>query len=279
MPYKIYLDRLITSFKRNGFFKTFLKLPAKLLFLLLNLPLDKRSKLINQLILDWTENLPWNFSFIEGYAILDLPKEHKKEKTALCFGIYDSVLTELALTNLDYKVFSFDPTPITKNFFKNNPELAHQLNYHPWAVWSEDGKKNFYYIEDDQDEAQFEGTLGGIKHGKNFEEVDCFSLDSIIERLNLVNIDYIKMDIEGAVPAVLSTYLNNETRKIKLATQICFELEIPREIHSKASKEIISSIEVLLKKLKENYNLYSIPNDRKHNHICVLAVKSDYFNS
>jgi hypothetical protein len=45
------------------------------------------------------------------------------------------------------------------------------------------------------------------------------------------------------------------------------------------SIKLSRSIKDLLKKLSENYNLYSITNDRKHNHICCLAVKSDYVNS
>jgi len=58
----------------------------------------------------------------------------------------------------------------------------------------------FFYKEDDQIFDNFEGTLEDIDYSNHYELVDSFSLKSIMNKFEIDCVDYIKMDIEGAVP-------------------------------------------------------------------------------
>ena len=226
---KAYIDRINTSLKRNGVLKTFSRLPIKSLVILQDLMPSNRRKLIKNIINKYTTLLPWHYDFIGGYTIKKIPTDHSK-RLALCFGIYDDVNTELALSKNGFKVYAFDPTPISQNLFKQNPSFKKDIEYYPWAVWSEDKEMKFFYKSNSQNKDNFEGTLEEIDHGDKFEKVDAFSLASIVQKFNIDNIDYIKMDVEGAVPAVLNSYFQTETNTEKFPYEISFELEIERKM-------------------------------------------------
>tara|TARA_B100000575_G_scaffold112722_1_gene89747 strand:+ start:3337 stop:4167 length:831 start_codon:yes stop_codon:yes gene_type:complete len=271
---KSYYLRLLVSLKRNGLFTTILSLPRKSLVIFRDLVPNKRRELIRKIQREYTSILPWHYKFIGGYAI---QKDSLKgsNKVALCFGIYDDVNNEISLSRNGFKVYAFDPTPITKNLFKNNPKFIEHIEYHPWAVWSENKEMKFFYKNNTQNRENFEGTLEQIDHGDKYERVEAFSLQSIIKKLNINNIHYIKMDIEGAVPEVLNAYFLSNTDKNKYPYEISFELEIPDNVLSNDSKEILEKIYILFNNLKKFYNVYHMPDDKAHGNIGIHATRID----
>lgn len=276
--YKFYIDRLKTSLKRNGFLKTLLSFPKKIPLIFRNLKPNKRRKICHDLITKYTKILPWHFIFIGGYSIKELNTKNKDEKVALCFGIYDDVNLELALNKNGYKVYAFDPTPISKELFLKNPDLEKYIHYSPWAVWSEDKKMKFFYKEDDQIFDNFEGTLEDIDHSNHYELVDAFSLKSIMNKFEIDFVDYIKMDIEGAVPEVLMAYFSSENDIDKFPYEIVFELEMPKDFSSPKADEILKKIESLLYKLNQYYKVYNVQNDQPNQNMHIHAVRIDREN-
>lgn len=270
---KEYIARFKNSFKRNGLFKTLSILPKKLSVLLRDLTPNKRRKLIENIINEYAKIVPWHYEFIGGYAIKSLSLDQSK-KVALCFGIYDGVTNELALSENGFKVYAFDPTPISQNLFKQSPIYNESIEYYPWAVWSEDKEMKFFYISDTSDKNNFEGTFE-MSHGDKFEKVDAFSLNTIIQKFNIDYVDYIKMDIEGAVPEVLNAYFESETNIEKFPYEMSFELEIPIDIASKKSIESLEKIYTLLETLKDYYNIYYIPDDKMIGNIALHATRFD----
>ena len=272
---KIYIERLKMSFKRYGVYKTFLSVPKKIPVIFRNLIPNRRNNIINSILVKHTIMLPWHYSFIGGYTIKDLSEKDKGSKVALSFGIYDDVALELALSKNGYKVYAFDPTPITQDLFKKNPDLKKDIHYSPWAVWSEDKKMKFYYKEDDQNFDNFEGTLEDIDHSNRYELIDAFSLKSIMFKFEINCVDYIKMDIEGAVPEVLIAYFSSENDSEKFPHQIVCELEMPKDFSSPKAVEILEKIESLLSKLNQYYNVYNIPADKASGNIHIHATRID----
>ena len=273
--YKNYIDRLKVSLKRNGLFKTFLRFPNKSAVILRDLSQRKRNKIIYDIVAKHTTILPWTYSFLGGYTLKDQSKIDKDSKVALCFGIYDDVNLELSLSKLGYKVYAFDPTPISQDLFKNNPDLGKHIYYTPCAVWSEDKKMKFFYKEEDQNFDNFEGTLEDIDHSDNYELVDAFSLKSIIHNHHIDNVAYLKMDIEGAVPEVLIAYFSSEFDADKFPYEIVFELEMPKEISSLKSKELLKNIDTLFDKLNQHYNVYSVPSDGSRHNLHIHCTRID----
>lgn len=273
--FKIYIDRLKRSLKKNGPYKTFFTLPKKFIVLLEDLKSAKRNKIIYNIIAQHTSIIPWHYMSVGGYTIKDYSKKDNTNKVALCFGIYDDVQTELSLVDKGYKVYAFDPTPISVNLFRNNTNLNKLIHYKPWAVWSEDKKLKFFYKEDDQNFDNFEGSLVDIDHINQYEIVDAFSLKTIMKKFDLSIIDFIKMDIEGAVPEVLIAYFNSESDEKKFPYEIVFELEMPKDFSVAKANELLRKIDILLDTLNRYYNVYYIPNDKVLRHIHIHATRFD----
>jgi len=275
MMFEIYVDRLKRSFKKNGPYKTLLTLPKKASLILEDLQNIKRNKTIYNIMAKHTRIIPYQYMSIGGYTIKDHNKKDDTNKVALCFGIYDEVQTELSLVDKGYKVYAFDPTPISVDLFRNNTKLNKLIHYKPWAVWSEDKKMKFFYKEDDQSFDNFEGTLEDIDHSNQYETVDAFSLKTIMEKFDLSIVDYIKMDVEGAVPEVLIAYFNSESDERKFPYEIVFELEMPKDFRMKKAIEILGKIDVLLDTLNKYYNVYNIPNDKASKNMHIHATRFD----
>ena len=273
--YKTYIDRLRMSVKRNGAVETLARVPRKVRVLLRDLKDGKRSNTCYNLIVKHTANLPWHYSFLGGYTIKKCLKIPQNSEVALCFGIYDDINLERSLSELGYKVYAFDPTPVSQALFNNNPDYRNIIHYTPCAVWSEDKKMKFYYKGEDQEFDNFEGTLEDVDHSGAYELVDAFSLQSIIEKFDLGNVAYLKMDIEGAVPEVLISYFASIKDKEQLPYEIVFELEIPKDLESPKSREILKKIELMFDQLSEDYNVYNVPSDNSLHNLHIHCTRLD----
>ena len=83
------------------------------------------------------------------------------------------------------------------------------------------------------------------------------------------------MDIEGAVPEVLNSYFLSNSDKNQYPYEISFELEIPDDVLSNDSKEILEKIYLLFDNLKKFYNVYHMPDDKAHGNIGIHATRID----
>lgn len=196
-------------------------------------------------------------------------KKTQKKLTALTFGIYDDVSFELQLKDLGLEVYSFDPSPISIKLFKDNPELSGIIFFKPVGLWIYDGSVKFYESDPTniQSADKKEYSIVNISNSDKFIEFKCKELDTIIKELKLTSIDYLKLDIEGAVPAILNKYFNKS--KIILPEQICFELEFPEKHNSENFNAIMRESRILLKKMNSYYEIFYLPKQDMFSHIII----------
>ena len=182
------------------------------------------------------------------------------------FGLSNSVNFELDLIKKhDVKIFCYDPTDVSVEFFKKNK--FENLIYNPYGIWVEDKKIKFHLAK----------TGGGsiknefVNEAVNFKELQCFTLKTLMSKNNHTNIDILKMDIEGVADKILFQIIKEKI----FPKQICVELEI-------SEKKDFELEFVNLKKLidimkRENYLSYHMPrfSNKPYDSIEVLFIKKD----
>ena len=283
---KILLLRFYTSIKVNGFIKTFFLIPKKIIQQkkIFNI---QRSIKISRLIYEYKQ-LPITIKKIGGYPIdLNLIKKNLNKKLisnrkliGLTFGIYDDVSFELGLKKLGFKVYSYDPSPVSIKLFKDNHELSKKIFYKPVGLWVYDGSVKFYESDpkDLQSPDAKEYSIVNISNSNQFIEFKCKQLDTIINEKNLTRIDYLKLDIEGAVPSILNKYFNK--KKIILPKQICFELEFPEKVGTVKFNKMTNEARLLLKKMKRYYEIFYLPKKDMFSHIIIYSrIKNNIINT
>jgi FkbM family methyltransferase len=276
---KILILRFYKSIKVNGLIKTFFSIPRRIIeqkkssnFL--------RSIKISSLISKYKQ-LPITIKTIRGYPIdLNLINQKKnikgikknhKDLTALTFGIYDDVSFELELKKIGLDVYSFDPSPISIKLFEDDYELSKNIFFKPVGLWVYDGSVKFYESDPTniQSADKKEYSIVNISNSDKFIEFKCKELNTIIKELKLISINYLKLDIEGAVPVILNQYFNKN--KIILPEQICFELEFPEKHNSENFYEIIRESETLLEKMNSYYEIFYLPKRDMFSHIIIYG--------
>jgi len=276
---KILILRFYKSIKVNGLIKTFFSIPRRIIeqkkssnFL--------RSIKISSLISKYKQ-LPITIKTIRGYPIdLNLINQKKKIKgikknhrdlTALTFGIYDDVSFELELKKIGLDVYSFDPSPISIKLFEDDYELSKNIFFKPVGLWVYDGSVKFYESDPTniQSADKKEYSIVNISNSDKFIEFKCKELNTIIKELKLISINYLKLDIEGAVPVILNQYFNKN--KIILPEQICFELEFPEKHNSENFYEMMRESKILLEKMNSYYEIFYLPKRDMFSHIIIYG--------
>jgi hypothetical protein len=276
---KILILRFYKSIKVNGLIKTFFSIPRRIIeqkkssnFL--------RSIKISSLISKYKQ-LPITIKTIRGYPIdLNLINQKKnikgikknhKDLTALTFGIYDDVSFELELKKIGLDVYSFDPSPISIKLFEDDYELSKNIFFKPVGLWVYDGSVKFYESDPTniQSADKKEYSVVNISNSDKFLEFKCKELNTIIKELKLISINYLKLDIEGAVPVILNQYFNKN--KIILPEQICFELEFPEKHNSENFYEMMRESKILLEKMNSYYEIFYLPKRDMFSHIIIYG--------
>ena len=126
------------------------------------------------------------------------------------------------------------------------------------AVWTEDTKVK-YNKSSGYDAYSIIGNIDEKKIELELEEVESFSINSIIKAHNLNHIDYLKMDIEGAEKAILKSKDLSWMDKVQ-AMNIEMHLD---------NKEVIDDYIKII--VNRGFNAWK---DDKH-WSCILAIKRD----
>lgn len=269
---KLLIQRLHNSIKTKGIIKTILLLPNRIVKQkrILNL---KRSLELSKLISNLKQLDTNDYKIIGGYPIdLNLVnKKQIKKLSALTFGIHDEIAFELELKKLGFVVHSFDPSPISIKLFKNNPMLSKHINFHPIGLWINDGIVKFFESDPKNilSDENKEYSIVNISDSNNFIEIECKKLITIVKELNLKGIDYIKLDIEGAVPKILNDFFDNHSSY--LPEQISFELEFPENSKSKKFFEMVLETKALLNKMNNLYTTFYYPKQDMFSHIIIYG--------
>lgn len=152
------------------------------------------------------------------YGFMIIPKNGINESSAiLSFGVGEDIEAEIDLIKrFNCTVQLYDPTDISVKYIdkvkkelqaKNEQAIADKINFNAAALWKEVGSVKFFKPK----EANFVShSINNIDATENFVEVPAETIKSIMGKLNLSQVDYIKMDIEGAEYEVLENILADQ---------------------------------------------------------------------
>jgi FkbM family methyltransferase len=180
--YRIGFVRKVNKYLLRQIRNDFVIINGKKLFL------DKKDSLGLSVSLDYE---PIETDFIA--------KTVKKDMTVLDvganIGYYTLLMSDKVGTN--GKVFSFEPDPqnqvvLSKNIAVNNLQNVHLEKA---AVSSESGTVRLYGTDDKGDQRIYDSH-----DGRQFVTVPSVSIDDFIEKMKIVKVDFLKMDIQGAEP-------------------------------------------------------------------------------
>lgn len=156
------------------------------------------------------------------------------------------------------QIISLEPNPETFKILVKNIKF-NKINALPLNIAASNSKgKTKFYLADYRGEDSIIISSPDFK----FFEVNTDTLDNIIQSLNLLKVDWIKIDVQGAEEWVLEGAQNiiQKNRNLKLI------IEIHEEKYGKPIKEI-------LKKAGFNYKIFSRPTHPTNYHI--LASRSE----
>ena len=138
----------------------------------------------------------------------------KGSKTILDIGA-NIGMTALLFSRLGEKVYAFEPNPGTFNFLKNNLEKNNILNVTPLNFGLGNDDKNLSLTFSTTNRAgAFVSNKISANSDHEVETIQIKRLSDTISDLNISNIDFIKIDVEGFEMEVLSgvgdVLLNNK---------------------------------------------------------------------
>lgn len=114
-------------------------------------------------------------------------------------------------------VFAFEPSPEHIKFLRKNTETNgfHNIVIHNYAVSDCSGTEKFALAKRSGGHLFFNYSAGGKLHNYNYIEVSTTTLERIIRDNSLKQIDFLKLDCEGAEGQILQSTAKNQLRKIR----------------------------------------------------------------
>ncbi len=123
------------------------------------------------------------------------------ESVIYSFGIGEDASFDLALIDAcGCRVQAFDPTPKSLAWVGRNI-TEQRFKMHPWALAGEDGELELWLPENPDHVSATLAPTG--KSSRESFRAPCFTLATILRRLEHERVDVLKMDIEGAEYEVL----------------------------------------------------------------------------
>ena len=182
-----------------------------------------------------------------------LPVKNKLDKNSnfLSFGVGADVDFEVEVySQYGTSVNCFDPTPRSEQFIKEI-NLKY-INFFPVGLSEHSGKLTFYQTKPYSDFTLIKPNIYWDKF-----TADCFSIDSLLKKLNINFIDLIKLDIEGAAIDSIN-YLCSSPNRFEI---LISELELMDNDVETYIKKINKIIEIAG---ENNYSLFRLPKSKSN---------------
>lgn len=174
--------------------------------------LSKRKVYQLTLLSGFNKNKTNQFETIgNDYGFMIVPRNHiNSDSVILSFGVGEDIEAEIDLIGkYNCAVHLYDPTDLSVKYMagvkqKLNNEgksnIADKLLFTAAALWKNVGTVRFFKPKD---ESFVSHSINNIEATDNFVEVPSETIKSIMRKINVNKVDYIKMDIEGAEYEVL----------------------------------------------------------------------------
>ncbi len=91
------------------------------------------------------------------------------------------------------KIYAFEPNKKTFLKMKKNVCSFNNIEVFNWAVADHDGQVEFF-----ENEISISSSIIKRSEGQEADLVDCYKLDSVLEKLNIDKVDLLKFDVEGS---------------------------------------------------------------------------------
>lgn len=182
-----------------------------------------------------------------------LPVKNKLDKNSnfLSFGIGSDVDFEIEVySQYGTPVNCFDPTPRSVQFI--NEINLNYIKFSPVGLSEDSGKLCFYQTKPYSDYTLIKPNIYWDKF-----TADCFSIDSLLKKLNINFIDLIKLDIEGAAIDSINHLCSTPNRFEILISELEF-MEKDVENYFKKIDKIIKVAN------KNNYSLFRLPKSKSN---------------
>ena len=141
-----------------------------------------------------------------------------RDSVILSFGVGTDISFDLSLQRRGVKhIYLFDPTPVASEFI-NTLHLPATFSFYPFGLSDHDGKQIFYLPSKSHRVSGSSLNLDHLQSQKNIE-VEMKTISTIMKELNLLQIDLLKMDIEGSEFVVI----NNMMAEKIYPRQLCVE--------------------------------------------------------
>ena len=160
-----------------------------------------------------------NTLFLDEWEIC--PDFIDKNSIIFSLGVGDSVAFDMKLIEtFKSTVYAFDPTPFAKEWIKKQPS-SENFNFFPWAVSGEDRLLEMYQrINRKGEKSKVMWTeIRGDHDNPLVIQVESYSLDSIMKKLNVKKIDLLKMDVEGSEYEIIDTILDMNNKPSQLLVE------------------------------------------------------------
>ncbi len=181
--------------------------------------LSKRKILQLLFLSKYNKNYSNEFETIgNDYGFMIVPKNTIKHDSAiLSFGVGEDIEAEIELIKkYNCTVQLYDPTDISVRYIAqikselkttNEQSIADKIIFHAAALWKEVGTVKFFKPKEENFVSH---SINNIDATGQFVEVPSETLNSIMGKLKIGQVDYIKMDIEGAEYEVLQNMLEDK---------------------------------------------------------------------
>lgn len=228
------------------------------------------------------------------YGGWTIPKDFINSKSiCYCAGAGEDISFDIGLIkNFDCNVFCFDPTPRAINHVNNlklavsesssqfsipdkiaydiNKKNINKLNFFPFGLFNKNVKMKFY---SPQNSEHVSHSIKNLQKTNTYFEADCYSLQTLMNKLGHKKINLLKLDIEGAEINVLNDIVN---KKLDIDC-ICFEFDDFAGVNLQKNDNVkLSTIRAdrMINKLKNaGYELIF-----KKGYISLTFLKKNIFN-
>ena len=263
---KYWFKRGILHFKNKGFISLIKHLMLSIIKILDirhsdELPyayLFKKKRILNKNFIK-KNLLKFDDINIERYFNYFLNTSKIKPKPIIyAFGVGSQIKFEEALVRkFDIEVFCYDPT--SHKFFENFIG-SKKIKFYPFGIWVKDEKVKLFH---DGGGDVIGGSISNLFQTdiNNFEEVQCYTLQTLMNKNNHKHIDILKMDIEGIAIEVIENIIENNIYPEQVVTEFEFlEKDDLNKDDLVKYNEYSLQLESLINKMKSlDYKCYEMP--------------------
>jgi FkbM family methyltransferase len=157
--------------------------------------------------------------FGKGHAAWWVLRDIEPGAIAYCGGVGQDATFDFDLADkMGMEVHSFDPTPNSIAYMER--ENHGRVTFHPWGLLDCDKTIRFHAPLDQSHTNWFVDNLHGTD---DYFEADCFTIETIMQKLGHQQIELLKIDIEGSWGRVLSSMLDSRI----YPRVVCVEFDSP----------------------------------------------------